>query len=207
VFRHEYACSRRCRIGIDPCRDHHSGQCSRGRQDAARQGEGDAGYIRAGKRAPKRERRWLVATKHSEVKAIEDKQLRDPAPQIEHLKASIRAPIEHPFRVINRQFDYRKARFNGLTKNTTQTQMLFALAILWMAQSTLLTAGEVHRNRRNPRNMHESRLKAANITRRSDQLPCAERRPLRNKWTATSSQLVQTFLSCGTLCPDNRRSH
>lgn len=90
----------------------------------------DAGYIGAAKRAPKRERRWLVAARHSKVKAIEDEQLRDPAPQIEHLNPSIRAPIEHPFRVINRPFDYQKARFNGLTKNMTQTQMLFALANL-----------------------------------------------------------------------------
>ncbi len=103
----------------------------------------DAGYIGAQKRAHKRGRRWYVAAKRSKVKAIDDDQLRDLTQQIEHLKASIRAKVEHPFRVIKRQFGYQKVRFKGLAKNTTQIQMLFALANLWMARSTLLAAGEV----------------------------------------------------------------
>ncbi len=103
----------------------------------------DAGYIGAEKRASKRGRRWYVAAKRSKVKAIEDEQLRDLTQQIEHIKASIRAKVEHPFRVIKRQFGYRKVRFKGLAKNTAQIQTLFALGNLWMARSTLLAAGEV----------------------------------------------------------------
>lgn len=103
----------------------------------------DAGYIGAQKRARKRGRRWYVAAKRSKVKAIEDEQLHDLTQQIEHLKASIRAKVEHPFRVIKRQFGYQKVRFKGLAKNTTQIQTLFALANLWMARSRLLATGEV----------------------------------------------------------------
>jgi len=103
----------------------------------------DAGYMGAEKRASKRGRRWYVAARRSKVKAIEDEQLRDLTQQIEHIKASIRAKVEHPFRVIKRQFGYRKVRFKGLAKNTAQIQTLFALANLWMARSTLLAAGGV----------------------------------------------------------------
>lgn len=103
----------------------------------------DAGYIGADKRAPKRGRKWFVAAKRSKVKAIEDEQLRDLTQQIEHFKASVRARVEHPFRVVKRQFGFQKVRFKGLAKNTAQILTLFALANLWMARSTLLTAGEV----------------------------------------------------------------
>ncbi|MFC3360338.1 transposase, partial [Azotobacter chroococcum] len=51
--------------------------------------------------------------------------------------------VEHPFRVIKRQFGYVKVRFRGLTKNTAQLVTLFALSNLWMARKHLLVAGEV----------------------------------------------------------------
>jgi IS5 family transposase len=40
---------------------------------------------------------------------IEDETLRGLVEQIEHLKASIRATVEHPLRVIKRQFGYEGA--------------------------------------------------------------------------------------------------
>ena len=40
--------------------------------------------------------------------------------QVERLKASIRAKVEHPFRVIKRQFGHVKVRYRGLAKNTAQ---------------------------------------------------------------------------------------
>nr|WP_279592498.1 transposase [Pseudomonas otitidis] len=59
-------------------------------------------------------------------------------------KAQVRAKVEHPFRVIKRQFGYVKTRFRGLAKNTAQLVTLFALSNLWMARRHLLTnAGEV----------------------------------------------------------------
>ena len=36
------------------------------------------------------------------------------------MKASIRAKVEHPFRVIKRQFGFTKVRYRGLAKNTAQ---------------------------------------------------------------------------------------
>lgn len=58
--------------------------------------------------------------------------------QLEQVKASIRAKVEHPFRVIKRQFGYVKVRYRGLAKNTAQLQTLFALSNLWMARRSLL---------------------------------------------------------------------
>lgn len=55
----------------------------------------------------------------------------------------MRSKVEHPFRVIERQFGYQKVRFKGLAKNTVQILTLSALSNLWMARRTLLTAGEV----------------------------------------------------------------
>ena len=56
----------------------------------------------------------------------------------EKRKASIRARVEHPFRVVKRQFGYVKVRFKGLAKNTAQILTLFALSNLWMARKRLL---------------------------------------------------------------------
>jgi IS5 family transposase len=46
----------------------------------------------------------------------------------EKLKAGNRAKVEHPFRVITRQFWYTKTRYRGLTKNAAQNATLFALS-------------------------------------------------------------------------------
>ncbi len=62
--------------------------------------------------------------------------------KIGRAKAQTRAKVEHPFRVIKRQFGYTKVRFRGL--NTAQLVTLFALSNLWMARRHLLTnTGEV----------------------------------------------------------------
>ena len=58
--------------------------------------------------------------------------------QVEKIKASIRAKVEHPFRVIKRQFGHTKARYRGLAKNTAQLKTLFALSNLWMARVKLM---------------------------------------------------------------------
>ena len=46
--------------------------------------------------------------------------------------------MEHPFRVIKRQFGFVKVRYRGLMKNTAQLHTLFALSNLWMARHRLL---------------------------------------------------------------------
>uniref|UniRef100_UPI0005C82379 transposase n=1 Tax=Pseudomonas meliae TaxID=86176 RepID=UPI0005C82379 len=54
-----------------------------------------------------------------------------------------RAKVEHPFRVVKRQFGYVKTRFRGLMKNTAQLTTLFALSNLWMARKRLMGLGKV----------------------------------------------------------------
>src|SRR6185312_3938985 len=99
---------------------------------------GDAGYIGAEKRVPKRGRKFWIAAKRSVVKAIDDSKLREITEELEHAKASIRAAVEHPFRVLKRQFGYVKVRYKGLAKNDAQVKTLFALVNLWMARGILL---------------------------------------------------------------------
>lgn len=104
----------------------------------------DAGYIGAEKRAPKRGRTWHIAAKRGSVKAMPEGELKDAVKHTEHMKAAVRSKVEHPFRVVKRQFGYQKVRFKGLAKNAAQVLTLFALSNLWMARRTLLaSAGEV----------------------------------------------------------------
>ena len=60
--------------------------------------------------------------------------------RLEHIKASIRAQVAHPFRVIKRQCGHVKVRYRGLPKNTSQLHTLFALSNLWMARGRLTGA-------------------------------------------------------------------
>ena len=57
---------------------------------------------------------------------------------IETAKAHIRAKVEHPFRVIKRQFGFQKTRLRGLLKNSCKVNVLAALANLFMARHLLL---------------------------------------------------------------------
>jgi IS5 family transposase len=88
---------------------------------------------------PERKLRWHIAMKRSKRKALDPQQ---PIPalqeQLEQVKSKIRAKVEHPFRVIKRQFGHVKVRYRGLRKNTQQLHTLFALANLWMARARLL---------------------------------------------------------------------
>jgi len=58
--------------------------------------------------------------------------------QLEEVKAKIRAKVQHPLRVITRQFGDVKSRCWGLMKNAAQVATLFALANLYMARHRLL---------------------------------------------------------------------
>lgn len=58
--------------------------------------------------------------------------------------SAVRAIVEHPFRVVKRQFRYVKVRYRGLAKNAGQIVTLFALANLWRVRKRLLLSmGEV----------------------------------------------------------------
>ena len=60
--------------------------------------------------------------------------------RLEHLRAKVRARVEHPFRVIKQQFGFQKTRYRGLAKNGAQLNMPFALTNLWMARRRMLSS-------------------------------------------------------------------
>ncbi|UKR53540.1 IS5 family transposase [Xanthomonas fragariae] len=104
---------------------------------------GDSGYTGLDKRAEmarKRKLRYLIAEKPSKLKQIKNARELQWTQRWEHTKASLRAKVEHPFRVIKRQFGYVKIRYRGLAKNTAQVLTLFALSNLWMVRRQLLPA-------------------------------------------------------------------
>lgn len=105
---------------------------------------GDAGYQGAHKRADaKPSVNWNIAMRPGKRALLDKSKEQDKiTEEIEYLKASIRAKVEHPFRVIKRQFGHIKVRYRGLKKNTAQLFTLFALSNLWMARRSLMrTAG------------------------------------------------------------------
>lgn len=106
---------------------------------------GDAGYLGVAKRPENRDRAvtWHVAMRPGQRKALPDTTWGRLLEQIEHAKASIRAKVEHPFRIIKRQFEFLKTRYRGLKKNTAQLVTLFALANLFQARHRLMPAGAV----------------------------------------------------------------
>ncbi|MFC3565719.1 IS5 family transposase [Xanthomonas dyei] len=105
---------------------------------------GDSGYTGADKRDELQacEAVFFIAARPSTIQAIGNKRERARAQRWEHFKASVRAKVEHPFRVIKRQFGYTKVRYRGLAKNTAHVLTLFALSNLWMKRKQLLPAME-----------------------------------------------------------------
>lgn len=106
---------------------------------------GDSGYTGADKREELQAvgASYWIAEKPSRLRAIRNKRERAYAERWERHKASIRAKVEHPFRVIKRQFGHAKVRYRGLAKNTAQVLTLFALSNLWMTRRHLMPAAGV----------------------------------------------------------------
>ena len=98
----------------------------------------DSVYAGAQTRVAKKNLRWEIAAKRSRIKAMADGAHKRALQAAERTKASMRAKVEHPFRVIKRQFGLAKVRFKGLAKNTAHLITLFALSNLWMARKRLL---------------------------------------------------------------------
>ena len=105
-------------------------------------GFGDAGYQGIEKRPDaKADVIWHIAMRPGKRKKLDKTNQADAMlDQAEKLKASVRAKVEHPFRVIKRQFGFVKVRYRGLKKNTAQLFTLFALSNLWMVRSKLMGA-------------------------------------------------------------------
>ena len=86
---------------------------------------------------------WHIAMKPGKRRALnKDNEADAMLDQIEKLKAGVRAKVEHPFRVIKRQFGFVMVRYRGLKKNTAQLFTLLALSHLWMVRIKLMGAGE-----------------------------------------------------------------
>ncbi|MCW7541152.1 IS5 family transposase [Aquabacterium sp. A7-Y] len=90
---------------------------------------GDAGYQGVRQRQEAAGPTWHVAMRRGERRRL------NPfiaphivAERVEKMKASIRAKVEHPFRVIKQQFSYQKVRYRGLRKNTAQILNFFMLS-------------------------------------------------------------------------------
>jgi transposase, IS5 family len=98
----------------------------------------------ADKRFARRGLTWRIAARRGIVKTMAEGGLKQVTKQLEYLKSAVRAKVEHPFRVIKRQFGYQKVRYRDLAKSTGQILALFTLSNLWMARRSLLTtAGDV----------------------------------------------------------------
>jgi transposase, IS5 family len=106
----------------------------------------DSGYRGIQKREEIQEREhqpnWHVAMTPSKRKALDkDSPMGAILEKLEKTKASIRAKVEHPFRVIKRLFGFVKVKYKGLAKNTANLVTLFALSTLWMVRKRLLNMG------------------------------------------------------------------
>jgi IS5 family transposase len=59
---------------------------------------------------------------------------------LNRMLAPLRAVVEHPFRIIKRQFGYTQVRYRGLFKNGQQLYLLFALGNLYQVRGILMAA-------------------------------------------------------------------
>ncbi len=101
----------------------------------------DAGYQGVDKRPDARGKAsWHIAMGPGKRKKLnKDNPVDALIDERERVKASIRAKVEHPFRVLKRQWGYVKVRYRGLKKNAAQIVTLFALSNLWMARGSLMS--------------------------------------------------------------------
>jgi IS5 family transposase len=99
---------------------------------------GDSGYRGAQSRVDREDMQWHIAARPSDIAKMPEGRAKRRLQKQEHRKASVRAKVEHPFRVIKRQFGLVKVRFRGLAKNTAHLVTLFALSNLWMARKQLM---------------------------------------------------------------------
>lgn len=95
----------------------------------------DKGYVSAAREAAfsKGGKFWGVMRKAPKGGALHPIDAR-----INRIIAMVRARVEHPFRVVKRQFGYLKTRYRGLAKNRAQLFTLFALGNLFLVRRKLM---------------------------------------------------------------------
>lgn len=107
----------------------------------------DSGYRGVEKREEVQDKypdvNWHVAMMPGKRRVLDkSKPMGEILEKLEKTKACIRAKVEHPFRVIKRQFGFVKVKYRGLAKNTANLMTLFALSNLWMARKRLLNMAQ-----------------------------------------------------------------
>lgn len=97
---------------------------------------GDAGYTGIEKREEHKDRPvdWEVAMRLGRRAQLPESSLLH---EVERMKASIRAKVEHPFLTIKRIFGYSKVRYRGLQKNHNRLVVLAAFTNLLRARPYL----------------------------------------------------------------------
>jgi IS5 family transposase len=100
---------------------------------------GDAGYQGVERRQENEKSAvtWHVALRPGKRRTLPDTKTGRLREQLEKLKASVRAKVEHPFHVVKNIFRHKKVRYRGLAKNTAQLHTLFGLANLMIAKRRL----------------------------------------------------------------------
>ena len=100
---------------------------------------GDAGYQGVEKREENRDSNveWHVALRPGKRKTLPDTPLGRVIEQIEQLKTSVRAKVEHPFHIVKNVFGLKKVRYRSLGKSTAQLFTLFGMANLLIAKRQL----------------------------------------------------------------------
>ncbi len=96
---------------------------------------GDKGYVNEKKKKAARKAgvRWAITEKKKPKKQLSSSQKKR-----NKKHGSVRAKVEHVFRVVKCQFGFRKTRYRGIEKNGCQIFSLMALANLYMSRRQLL---------------------------------------------------------------------
>ena len=80
--------------------------------------------------------RWFVPFKRKQGCDTTPEQKR-----LNRLLAALRSAVEHPFRVLKRQFGYTQVRYRGLFKNEQHVFSQFALVNLYLARHAIAAGG------------------------------------------------------------------
>ncbi len=96
---------------------------------------GDKGYVNEKKKKAARKAgvRWAITEKKKPKKQLSSSQNKR-----NRKHGSVRAKVEHVFRIVKCQFGYRKTRYRGIKKNGCQIFSLMALANLYLVRRKLM---------------------------------------------------------------------
>ena len=127
-------------LEITPANDHDITQTGNLLHGEEKDAFGDSGYRGVEKREELKasKTQWHIAMMNSKRKKLGDSPLGQALEKLEKLKASIRSKVEHPFRIIKRQFGFTKVHYKGMAKNDNHLQTMFALANLYMNRRSLV---------------------------------------------------------------------